>query len=45
MLVTIYRSLLEKIVRLNCDVFSRKVSLTTREKLTILGKGFLQRII
>jgi 15-cis-phytoene synthase len=44
-LVTIYRSLLEKIVRLNYDVFSRKVSLTTREKLTILGKGFLQRII
>jgi 15-cis-phytoene synthase len=44
-LVTIYRSLLEKIVRLNYDVFTRKVSLSTREKLTILGKGFLQRII
>jgi phytoene synthase len=44
-LVTIYRSLLEKIVRLNYDVFTRKVSLTTREKLTILGKGFLQRIV
>ena len=44
-LVTIYRSLLEKIVRLNYDVFTRKVSLTTREKLTILCKGFLQRII
>lgn len=44
-LITIYRSLLEKIVRLNYDVFTRKVSLTTREKLTILGKGFLQRII
>jgi phytoene synthase len=44
-LVTIYRSLLEKIVRLNYDVFSRRVSLSTREKLTILGKGFLQRII
>ena len=43
-LVTIYRSLLEKIVRLNYDVFTRKVSLSTREKLTILGKGFLQRI-
>jgi len=43
-LVTIYRSLLEKIVRLNYDVFTRRVSLTTREKLTILGKGFLQRI-
>lgn len=43
-LVTIYRSLLEKIVRLNYDVFTRRVSLTTREKLTILGKGFLKRI-
>jgi phytoene synthase len=43
-LVTIYRSLLEKIVRLNYDVFSRKISLTTREKLVILGKGFLKRL-
>lgn len=43
-LVTIYRSLLEKIVRLNYDVFTRRVALTTREKLTILGKGFLKRI-
>ena len=43
-LVTIYRSLLEKIVRLNYDVFTRKVGLTVREKLTILGKGFLKRI-
>jgi len=44
-LVTIYRSLLEKIARLNYDVFSRKVSLSVREKLTILGKGFLKRIV
>jgi 15-cis-phytoene synthase len=43
-LVTIYRSLLEKIVRRNYDVFTRKVSLTRREKLTILAKGFLKRI-
>jgi 15-cis-phytoene synthase len=43
-LVTIYRSLLEKIVRLNYDVFTGKVSLTRREKLTILAKGFLKRI-
>jgi len=43
-LVTTYRSLLEKIVRLNYDVFSRRVSLTTREKLIILSKGFLKRI-
>jgi len=43
-LVTIYRSLLEKIVRLNYDVFSRRVSLTLREKITILGRGFVKRI-
>jgi 15-cis-phytoene synthase len=44
-LVNIYRSLLEKIVRLNYDVFTRKISLTFPEKLTILGKGFLKRIL
>jgi phytoene synthase len=44
-LVNIYRSLLEKIVRLNYDVFTRKISLTFREKLTILAKGFLKRIL
>jgi phytoene synthase len=43
-LVTIYRSLLEKIVRLNYDVLTRKISLSVWEKLTILGKGFLKRI-
>jgi len=43
-LTTIYRSLLEKIARLNYDVFTQRVSLTTREKLTILSKGFLKRI-
>jgi phytoene synthase len=43
-LVTIYRSLLEKIARLNYDVLTRRVSLTLREKLMILGKGFLKRI-
>jgi phytoene synthase len=43
-LATIYRSLLEKIARLNYDVITRRVSLTTREKLTILSKGFLKRI-
>lgn len=43
-LATIYRSLLEKIVRLNYDVLTRRVGLTVREKLTILGKGFLKRI-
>ena len=44
-LVTIYRSLLEKIVRLNYDVFARKVSLSVWEKLRILSQGFLQRIL
>jgi 15-cis-phytoene synthase len=44
-LVTIYRSLLEKIVHLNYDVFSRRVSLSVWEKLKILGQGFLQRIL
>jgi phytoene synthase len=44
-LVTIYRSLLEKIVRLNYEVFSRKVSLSRREKLTIFARGFLKRIL
>jgi 15-cis-phytoene synthase len=44
-LMNIYRGLLQKIVRLNYDVFTRKVSLTLREKLTIFGKGFLKRIL
>jgi phytoene synthase len=44
-LVTIYRGLLEKIVRLNYDVFTRKVSLSVWEKLRILSQGFLQRIL
>lgn len=43
-LITIYRLLLEKIAKRQYDVFSSKVSLTTREKLTILGKGFLKRL-
>jgi phytoene synthase len=44
-LATIYRSLLEKIVRLNYDVFTRRVALSTREKLLILGKGFAKRLL
>jgi len=43
-LTTIYRSLLEKIVRSDYEVFSRRISLSLREKLTIFGKGFLRRI-
>lgn len=44
-LITIYRGLLQKIVRLNYDVFTRRVSLTLTEKLSIFGKGFLKRIL
>lgn len=43
-LVTIYRRLLEKIAEKQYDVFTGKVSLSTSEKLRILGKGFLRRI-
>jgi phytoene synthase len=43
-LITIYRSLLEKMAAREFDVFQQKVSLTVAEKLTILGKGFLQRL-
>jgi 15-cis-phytoene synthase len=43
-LVNIYRALLEKIAKREYDVFTAKVSLTAREKLRILVKGFLQRI-
>ena len=43
-LVTIYRRLLEKIAEKQYDVFTAKVSLSTWEKLRILGKGFLKRM-
>jgi phytoene synthase len=43
-LVTIYRTLLEKIAERQYDVFAGKVSLAVSEKLRILGKGFLQRL-
>lgn len=43
-LVTIYRRLLEKITDRQYDVFSGRISLTVREKLLILGKGFLRRL-
>src|SRR6267378_3114600 len=39
-LITIYRRLLEKIASRNYDVFGQRVSLSLREKLTILGKGY-----
>jgi len=43
-LMTIYRRLLEKIALREYDVFSGKVSLTVKEKLGILAKGFLKRL-
>jgi phytoene synthase len=44
-LINIYRGLLQKIARLNYDVFTRKVSLSLREKLSIFAKGFLKRLL
>jgi 15-cis-phytoene synthase len=44
-LVTIYQRLLEKIAARQYDVFHGKVRLTTREKLMILGKGVLKRLL
>jgi len=44
-LVTIYRRLLERITEKQYDVFTAKVALSTWEKLRILGKGFLKRIL
>ena len=43
-LITIYRRLLEKIAEKQYDVFTAKISLSTSEKLRILGKGFLRRL-
>jgi 15-cis-phytoene synthase len=43
-LVTIYRSLLEKIAEKQYDVFTAKVSLTRSEKIRVLIKGFLKRV-
>ena len=40
-LVEIYRRLLERIIARNYDVFSERVRLSTAEKLSVLGKGFL----
>jgi 15-cis-phytoene synthase len=43
-LVTIYQRLLEKIAARQYDVFTEKVRLTTFEKFSVLGKGFLKRL-
>jgi phytoene synthase len=44
-LITIYRRLLEKIALKQYDVFSERVRLTVPEKLTVLGKGILKRLV
>ncbi len=44
-LITIYRRLLEKIASRQYDVFSERVSLSVREKLTVLGKGYVKRLL
>jgi len=44
-LITIYRRLLEKIALKQYDVFSERVRLTVPEKLTVLGKGILKRLL
>jgi len=44
-LITIYRRLLEKIAAKQYDVFSERVRLTVPEKVTVLGKGILKRLV
>ncbi len=44
-LISIYRRLLEKIASRQYDVFTDRVSLSVREKLTILGKGYVKRLL
>jgi 15-cis-phytoene synthase len=44
-LVTIYRLLLEKIASRKYDVFRRKISLTTWEKVRVLARGFMRRLV
>jgi phytoene synthase len=44
-LVEIYSQLLQKITTRNYDVLTERVRLTTWEKLKILSRGFLRRIV
>jgi phytoene synthase len=44
-LITIYRRLLEKIIARQYDVFSERPQLSVREKLTVMGKGILKRLL
>jgi phytoene synthase len=43
-LITIYRSLLERIAEKQYDVFTAKVALTRWEKIRVLLKGFIKRV-
>ena len=44
-LITIYERLLEKIALKQYDVFRERVRLTVPEKLTVLGKGIVKRLL
>ncbi len=44
-LIEIYRRLLEKIASNQYDVFSQRVRLSVREKLSVMGKGILKRLV
>jgi phytoene synthase len=44
-LITIYRRLLEKIALNEYDVFRERVRLTVPEKLSVMGKGILKRLV
>ena len=44
-LVEIYSRLLKKIVDRNYDVFTERASLSTWEKLTVLARGFVLRVV
>jgi 15-cis-phytoene synthase len=44
-LITIYRRLLEKIAAKQYDVFTERVQLTVREKVSVLGKGIVKRLL
>jgi 15-cis-phytoene synthase len=44
-LITIYRRLLEKIMAQQYDVFTERPQLSAREKLTVMGKGILKRLL
>jgi phytoene synthase len=44
-LITIYHRLLEKIAANQYDVFGERVRLTVLEKLAVLGKGILKRLV